>query len=78
MSYKQSIDPAPVNVATCPGAIYLESIGPTLRTARSSGERVNELEKREAMEIGIARDDAPYAVFPHEDRGVRIMKDVAR
>jgi len=41
-----------------------------------SGEGINRLEEREAMKVGIPRDDAADAVLAHEDRRVSAVEQV--
>ncbi len=46
-------------------------------TRSVSGEGIYDLEEGEAVEVGIARDDAADSVLAHEDRGVQVVQDVA-
>ena len=40
-------------------------------------KRIDDLEKRKAVKIGIARTNAPDAVFPHENCCVGVVKQVS-
>ena len=44
---------------------------------RAAIERVDHLDEREAVEVGVARVDAANSVLAHEDGGMSIVKNVS-
>lgn len=47
------------------------------RQSAQQPERIDDLEKREAVEVCVPRADLADAVFAHQNSGVRVMNEVA-
>jgi hypothetical protein len=44
----------------------------------ASSERINRLEERQSVEVGVPGHDTPNAMLAHQERGVGIVHKVAR